>query len=95
MTDIVNAAKANLSKAYLTLGYEPGPGIDIIFLPELPVAHWYQVKCMTLAGASFIRLFYHSEGRVSHSSLTGMKKHLADFGLSFHTEWSGVVEVVR
>ena len=95
MTDITAKAQANLSRAYTILGHEPGPGIDLIFLPELPVAHWYGVKCMTLAGASFIRLFYQSEGRVSSLTLTKMKKDAAEFGLSFHTEWSGVVEVVR
>jgi hypothetical protein len=93
--NIVDTAKANLSKAYVELGHEPGPGLDLILLPELPVAHWYSVKCLTLAGASFMKLLYNSEGRVSHSSLTKLKKEAAEFGLSFHTDWSNVVEVVR
>jgi len=88
-------AEGNRSRAELILGAAPGPGIDIIFIPDLPVAHNYTIKVMTAAGMGFLKHLYPDQGRIAASSLLKMKRELAEFGLSFHTDWSEVVEVVR
>lgn len=93
---LVSKSELNRSKAYKLLGADPGPGLDIIFIPDLPVAHFYTIKVMTLAGAGFIKVLYPGQGRVATGhSLVKMKRELSDFGLSFHTDWSEVVEIVE
>lgn len=91
---LVEKSDLNRSRAYQLFGSDPGPGIDIIFLPDLPVAHWYTIRCMSLAGAGFVQKLWAGDGRVSSASLTKMKRELAEFGLSFHTDWSQVVEII-
>lgn len=96
IADLTSKASVNESRAFSILGAHPGPGIDIIFLPDLPVAHAYTIKVLTPAGLGFMRVLYNSQGRISEGwELVKMKRELAEFGLSFHTEWDRVVEEVR
>lgn len=95
LDELIAKGKANSSEAYRLFGAAPGPGIDIIFTPDLPVAYYYSIKVLTPCGAGFIRVMYNSQGRVSSSTLTRMKKELAEFGLSFSTDWGEVVEIVE
>lgn len=96
ITKLVEQSEQNKSRAYSILGAEPGPGLDIIFTPELPVAHFYKITVLTPAGLGFMRVLYNSQGRIAEGrDFTKMKKELADFGLSFHVDWSEVVEVIE
>ena len=69
-----------------TIG-EPGPGIDIIIRPTVPFSSHWAIEPKTAAGKRFIELFWFG-GIKNSSTLVEFKRHTADWGLSFHTDWS-------
>jgi hypothetical protein len=65
---------------------------DILFLPELPVAHTYDVLGLTAAGIAFVNGYFPDERVVkSGGPLRKLQAALRAEGLTFRTDWSEVI----
>lgn len=85
-------AQTNADTAFAILGARPGPGIDITFTPTNPVSANYTVVALTDAGRAFLSKFWHGTNIVEGGRMAQrMKSEAAEWGLSFHVDWSGVV----
>ena len=89
-------AKRNLEAAWATLGARPGPGIDIIFRPDIPVSRWFTIVPQTFAGQAFLRLVANGQERVrtGHDHRV-LRQRAEEFGLRWENDWSQVVKVMH
>lgn len=90
LSNLKTAANARLNKAYDTLGARPGPGIDIWIKPTNPISANWEVEGKTECGTRWLR-HQKYERLIDNTRLAIMKQQAADWGLSFHTDWSCVI----
>ena len=85
-------AAINRERAYSVLGARPGPGVDIVIKPTNPVSGKYDLEGKTQAGKAYLEFFPPSQIDAGWR-LRRFKEELTDFGLTFETDWSNVVDV--
>lgn len=79
-------AESNEERAYRILGARPGPGIDLLINPQVPLNGKWYVLGQTPAGGSFIRKFW-LEQPLSNQKLAEMKKQANEWQLTYETEY--------
>ena len=91
LNDLTKTARSNLDRAYAILGHRPGPGYDIAFLPTNPVSSTWRVEGKSKAGKAYLK-HIHTTKVDGGAALARFKHDLADWGLSYYTDWGNVVE---
>jgi hypothetical protein len=93
LKEIVEGLKAiaedNEDRAYRILGARPGPGIDLIIQPQVPLNGRWHVEGQTIAGQGFIGKFW-IEQPLSNQKLAEMKKQANEWQLTYATEYPTV-----
>lgn len=69
---------------------------DVLFIPELPIAFTYEVVGLTEAGIAFVDRNFPNERSVkTGAAYEKLKQQIADEGLTFKEDWSGVVRIIE
>lgn len=82
-------AESNEERAYRILGARPGPGIDLLIKPQVPLNSRWHVMGQTTAGSAFVHKFW-LEQPLSNQKLAEMKKQANEWKLSYETMYPTV-----
>jgi hypothetical protein len=89
VADLKAIAESNEDRAYRILGARPGPGIDLLIRPEVPLNGKWHVDGQTKAGHGFISKFW-IEQPLSNQKLAEMKKQANEWQLTYETQYPTV-----
>jgi len=89
VADLKAIAESNEDRAYHILGARPGPGIDLLIEPQVPLNSKWHVSGQTHAGASFVFKFW-LEQPLSNQKLAEMKKQANEWQLTYETKYPTV-----
>jgi hypothetical protein len=89
VADLKAIAESNEDRAYRILGARPGPGIDLLINPQVPLNGKWHVKGKTVAGSGFVFKFW-IEQPLSNQKLAEMKKQANEWQLTYETEYPTV-----
>lgn len=89
VADLKAIAESNEDRAYRILGARPGPGIDLLIEPQVPLNSKWHVAGQTHAGTLFIFKFW-LEQPLSNQKLAEMKKQANEWQLTYETKYPTV-----